>query len=56
LIAGVGGLIPFFVHKLLIKKKGYFDSGISNSIIYLNVLTGMATIVLAALLLSGKIT
>jgi hypothetical protein len=56
LIAGVGGLIPFFVHKLLVKKKGYFESGISNNIIYLNVLTGVATVVFAALLLSGKIT
>jgi hypothetical protein len=56
LIAGVGGLIPFFVHKLLVKKKGYFESGISNSIIYLNVLTGMVTVVFAALLLSGRIT
>lgn len=55
LIAGVGGLIPFFVHKLLIKMKGYFESGISNSIIYLNVLTGVATVVFAALSLSGRI-
>jgi hypothetical protein len=56
LIAGVGGLIPFLVHKLLVKKKGYFESAASNIIIYLNILAGLATIILAVLLLAGKIT
>jgi len=56
LIAGAGGLIPFLVHKLLVKKKGYFESPASNIIIYLNVLAGLATVTFAALLLAGKIT
>jgi len=56
LIAGVGGLVPFLVHKLLVKKKGYFDSTISNIIIYLNILAGIATVVIAILLLTGRIT
>ena len=56
LIAGVGGLIPFLVHKLLVKKKGYFESAASNISIYLNILAGIATVILAALLLVGKIT
>jgi hypothetical protein len=56
LIVGFGGLIPFLVHKLLVKKKGYFESAASNIIIYLNILAGLATAVLAALLLAGKIT
>ena len=56
LIAGFGGLIPFLVHKLLVKKKGYFETTASNIIIYLNILAGLATIVFAALLLAGKIT
>jgi hypothetical protein len=56
LIAGIGGLLPFAVHKLAIKKKGYFESTTSNVIIYLNVLTGITTAVLAVLLLTGKIT
>ena len=56
IIAGIGGLLPFVVHKLLIKKKGYFESTTSNVIIYLNVLTGIATAVLVVLLLAGKIT
>ena len=55
LIAGIGGLLPFFVHKLLVKKKGYFESILSNSIIFLNVIAGIATVVLAVLLLSGRI-
>jgi hypothetical protein len=56
LIAGVGGLIPLLVHKLLVKKKGYFESAVSNIIIYLNELAGLGTVVFAALLLTGKIT
>jgi hypothetical protein len=55
LITGVGGLLPFFVHKLLVKRKGYFESTASNVIIYLNLLTGLATAVLAVLVLTGKI-
>ena len=55
LIAGIGGLLPFAVHKLLVKKKGYFESTTSNVIIYLNVLAGIATALLAVLLLAGKI-
>jgi hypothetical protein len=49
LIAGIGGLLPFFVHKILVKKKGYFESTTSNVIIYLNVLSGLAIAVLAVL-------
>lgn len=49
LITGFGGLIPFLVHKLLVKKKGYFESAASNLILYLNVLAGIATFMLAAL-------
>ena len=56
LIAGIGGLLPFVVHKLVVKKKGYFESATSNLIIYLNVLAGVATTVLSVLLLAGKIT
>lgn len=51
IIAGLGGIIPFAIHKLLVKKKGYFESSISNCIIYLNILTGLATIVFAAVAL-----
>jgi hypothetical protein len=47
IIAGAGGLIPFIVHKIIVKKKGYFDLTISNCIIYLNILAGLATIFLS---------
>ena len=47
LIAGIGGLLPFLIHKLLVKKKGYFELPISNIIIYLNLLAGIATTILA---------
>ncbi len=47
IIAGLGGIIPFIIHKLVVKKKGYFESTISNCIIYLNTLTGLATILFA---------
>jgi hypothetical protein len=51
IIAGLGGILPFAIHKLVVKKKGYFESTISNGIIYLNILTGSATIVLAVVAL-----
>lgn len=44
-ISGTGGLIPFFVHKVFVKKKGAFDKPISNALIYINLLTGICIIV-----------
>ncbi|MDD9302019.1 MAG: hypothetical protein HUK40_06595 [Desulfobacter sp.] len=41
-ITGVSGLLPFIVHKLVFKKKDRFNRGISNLIIYLNLVTGLA--------------
>ncbi|RJP75478.1 MAG: hypothetical protein C4522_20850 [Desulfobacteraceae bacterium] len=40
IILGIGGLIPFVVHKIFVKRSGHFDRFISNSLIYLNVLSG----------------
>jgi len=39
-ILGVGGFIPFLVHKLFVKRIGHFDRIFSNIIIYLNVFSG----------------
>ena len=39
-IAGLGGILPFLVHKVLVKKDGYFESPFSNLIIYSNVFVG----------------
>jgi hypothetical protein len=49
LITGIGGVIPFLVHKLLKKVEDRFDRVISNVLIYTNIITG---IVLAILLIS----
>ena len=47
IIAGIGGLIPFFVHKLLVKRKEHFNRLISDIIIILSVITGIGTITLS---------
>lgn len=47
IIAGFGGLIPFIVHKLLVKRAGNFDRPISNIIIFLNIITGIGMILLS---------
>jgi len=39
---GLGGVVPFAVHKVFVRKKGHFGLWISNGLIYLNVLTGLA--------------
>ena len=44
-ITGFGGLIPFLVHKKLLKQEKNFNLLISNIIIYLNILTGIITII-----------
>jgi len=41
LITGLGGIIPFLVHKIIIKKEESFNLLISKIIIYSNVLTGI---------------
>ena len=46
--AGVGGTIPFLVHKLFVRKNGYFESPISNWIIYSNLVLGLLTVFTAA--------
>ena len=46
LIIGVSGFIPFFVHKIIVNKKEYFNKIISNIIIIGNVLSGIMLIIL----------
>ena len=43
-ITGIGGTIPFLVHKIITNRKGHFDSLLSNVVIYLNASSGIATI------------
>lgn len=45
IIAGVGGLIPFLVHRVFVYRKGHFNSVISSIIMYSNIAAG---IILAA--------
>lgn len=47
IIFGISGIIPFFVHKVFVKRKDRFNSAISNLIIYINVLTGAALVYLS---------
>ena len=46
-ILGIGGIIPFLVHKIFFRRNGHFDSFISNTIIYLNALTGIILSILS---------
>ena len=47
IIAGIGGLIPFIAHKVLVKRENHFNRLISDAIMILNVITGIGTIVLS---------
>ncbi len=47
IISGVGGFIPFLVHKLLFKKREHFNLIVSNLIIYGNMITGLITVILS---------
>jgi len=47
IITGIGGLIPFVVHKLLVKSDRHFNQLISNIIIFLNIITGIGAILLS---------
>ncbi len=46
IITGFSGLIPFIVHKLIVKRAEHFNLFISNFIIYFNILTGVVLLVL----------
>ncbi|MBN2898373.1 MAG: hypothetical protein JXO44_06345, partial [Clostridia bacterium] len=48
LLMGLGGLAPFLVHKVFVKREQHFNLPISNIVIYGNVLTGLLLLVLIA--------
>ena len=52
IIMGAAGVIPFLVHKIFVKRKDHFNLLISNILIYLNIVTGIGTIVLSARLIA----
>lgn len=47
-ISGIGGVIPFLVHKVIVKRRENFNLLISNAVIYLNIITGAGTFLLSA--------
>ena len=51
LITGFSGLIPFIVHKLMVKREEHFNLIISNFIIYFNIITGIVLLILTARLI-----
>jgi hypothetical protein len=46
IIIGASGFIPFFVHKIIVNKKEYFNKPISKIIIVGNVFSGIILIIL----------
>ncbi len=48
IVTGIGGVIPFIVHKIIVRKTNHFNLLISNVIIYLNVLSGVSLLFLSA--------
>ena len=47
IVLGIGGIIPFIVHKVVVKRENHFNLFISNMIIYLNVLAGAILVYLS---------
>lgn len=48
LISGIGGVVPFLVHKIIVKRNDHFNTPVSNCIIYLNIVAGCGLTVLSA--------
>jgi len=49
IILGIGGIIPFVVHKIIVKRDNHFNLLVSNVIIYTNVLIGISLSILATI-------
>ncbi|MFH1253442.1 MAG: DUF6713 family protein [Candidatus Uhrbacteria bacterium] len=49
ILAGVGGLMPFIIHKIFFKNDTFFNLLISNIIIYLNAIFGIILIILCVI-------
>ncbi len=47
IITGIGGVVPFIVHKIIVRRNGHFNLIISNVIINLNVLSGICLFLLS---------
>jgi hypothetical protein len=47
IITGIGGVIPFIVHKVIVRRNEHFNLIISNAIINLNILSGICLLFLS---------
>lgn len=47
IILGIGGVIPFIVHKIIFKTPDHFNLPISNAIIYFNIISGFSLLFLS---------
>jgi len=47
ILFGIGGVIPFIVHKLVFKTPDQFNLPVSNAIIYINILSGIGLLFLS---------
>ncbi len=47
IITGIGGVIPFIVHKIIVRRNEHFNLIISNAIINLNILSGICLLFLS---------
>ena len=50
-IIGIGGVIPAIVHKIILKRPNQFNLPISNTIIFLNIVSGICLFFLSLNLL-----
>ena len=56
IILGIGGVIPFIVHKIFIKTHDQFNLPVSNAIIYLNIISGISLFILSVLSIASQFT
>jgi len=49
IVTGIGGIVPFIVHKIAFKKNDRFNLAVSNAIIFLNILSGLGLLILSVL-------
>ena len=42
IIMGIGGVIPYLVHKIIVRRAEHFNLIISNAIIYSNIIAGVS--------------
>lgn len=45
IITGIGGLVPFAVHRFFVKSDRHFNRPISNLIMILSIITGIGTVI-----------